>query len=106
MKETLSEGGIDAEHPTAIRYLSRCGFVGCPHGSEKVELTDFVVSRFNELKGLKDLLPESADSLVKNVDINLFYIGFTAKWSTRKEINDRMIFVERGLDQLRSMASL
>ena len=103
LKETLSNGGIDADHPAAIRYLSRCGHVGRPQGSEKVELADFVVSRFSELNGLNGLVPEIASPLVKSIDRNLFYIGFAEKWCTRKELSDRMVFVERGLDQLRSM---
>lgn len=103
LKETLSEGGINTDHPDAIRYMSRCGFVGRPHGSKNAEIADFVTIRFRELEGLKNQLPRSVLPLVENIDGNIFYIGFASKWMGAKERNDRMAFVESSLERLRAM---
>jgi len=100
LKNTLTKEGINADHPDAIQYMSRCGYVGRPYGSKKVEIANFVTSRFRQLNSLKDMLPESVDPLVKNIDENIFYIGFAEKWMDAKERNERMSFVDRSLARL------
>ena len=106
LKETLCEGGIDADHPAAIRYLSRCGVVGRPHGSKKAEIADYVTARYKELEGLRDRIPDELLPIVKNIGDNLFYIGFAFKWMGAKERDERMGFVDNNLSLLRAMVNV
>jgi hypothetical protein len=101
LKDALTGGGINSDHPAAIRYLARCGPVGRPHGSDKYKLSDFVTSRYRELEGLGRLLPATTAPVVKNVADNLFYLGFTSGRLGAHDRNDRMVFVDSTLNQLR-----
>lgn len=101
LKEALIEGGINLDHPAAIRYLARSGSVGRPHGSDKDKLSDFVTSRYRELEGLGRLLPDSAAPVVKNVADNLFYLGFTSSRLGGRDRDERMSFVDSSLGRLR-----
>ncbi len=104
LKDALSGDGIDADHPAAIKYLSRCGQVGRPLGGGNDELSDYIRSRSDKLRHYEEQLPESFAPLVKNVADNLFYLGFAAGRMPGGERTERTAFVERSLDLLREAA--
>lgn len=103
LKEALNGDGIDADHPAAIRYLSRCGRVGRRPGGSAVAIGEFVCSRLSELKSLENLLPLHTHNLVKNLSKNLYYIGFAYRWIPASERDTRMTYVESSLDYLNSL---
>lgn len=104
LKEALSGDGIDADHPAAIRYLSRCGHVGRPHGGGKSDLAAYVVSRSDELRKLERNLTNEAAPLVKSISDNLFYLGFEADRMKAGDRSERTTFIERNLDYLQKLA--
>lgn len=104
LKEALSGDGIDADHPAAIRYLSRCGHVGRPHGGGKSDLAAYVVSRSDELRKLERNLTNEVAPLVKSISDNLFYLGFEADRMKAGDRSERTAFIERNLDYLQKLA--
>ncbi len=104
LKEALSGDGIDADHPAAIRYLSRCGHVGRPHGGGKSDLAAYVVSRSDELRKLERNLTNEAAPLVKSISDNLFHLGFEADRMKAGDRSERIAFIKRNLDYLQSLA--
>lgn len=103
LREAMTEGGIDADHPAAIKYLNRGASVGRPQGNGKQELAEYIRSRSAELRRLEQSLTVEAPHLVKSVADNLFYLGFASDRIPTGERADRTDYVERTLDQLRTL---
>lgn len=107
LKEAVTnEGRIDTEHPAAVRYMSRAGWVGRNPGSKKDELADWIIASAAELRALEPLLPYDVDtaSMVELVSNNICYLGFSHKTMPEKERGMRMAWVERSLFELRAEA--
>lgn len=101
LKGALTPNGINADHPAAIKYLSRRRRVGRPVGGSKAEIADYVVNRSTRLRQYEAQLPNHFAPLIKNVADNLFYLGFAASWIPVGEKNERIGFVERSLERLK-----
>ena len=100
LKDALNGHGIDADHPAAIKYLSRKRRSGRPSGGSNAEIAKYVVSRAARLRHCKaQLLPRFAP-LIKDVSVNIFHLGFAAKWMPANERHERMAFVEGSLELL------
>ncbi len=105
LRDALSGGGINKDHPAAVAYMSRPHRVGRPGRVNVEDLSEFVRSGFRTLEWLSAELPGSYAPRLKKIDSKLFWLGALSSTATQAEQSAAIEFVQTEFEVLKGMAN-